>query len=206
MENNEVKENQNVNEQESTDNQNKNSNENKEKQESQNTSENKESNESRDASDNQETNESRDEPVNEEECEDNQDSKEKGQKEGKNYSVNLAILGGVVGAGIGLLANPETSKKVIRNLGESELVKTAGKEFKKTAQELLTGQAQNSVKQIASGYISKFEEGLLNSKKDNGGSGKDGSSGYQEIKEENKQLNERLDKIEKMLSNLVESK
>ena len=205
MENNEVKENQEVNNGEETpENQKQNSNENKEVQENQNTNENFDTNEDQEGNENKQGNE-------EQQCSENkvenQGSFNKEKKEGEkgsNYSMNLAIIGGVVGAGIGLLANPETSKKVIKNLGESELVKTAGNEFKKTAQELLAGQAQSSVKQIASGYISKFEEGLLNSKKSNSGSDKEGR--YEEVKQENKQLNERLDKIEQMLGNLVESK
>ncbi|MBM7693510.1 gas vesicle protein [Peribacillus deserti] len=138
-----------------------------------------------------------------------ENEKQTDEKKGANYSVNLAILGGVVGAGIGLLANPETSKKVMKNLGESELIKTAGKEFRKTAQELLAGQAQNSVKQLASGYISKIEEGLLSPKKGKGGTSGETSGESQsleEIKEENKNLNERLQKMEKMLSDLVDSK
>ncbi|WP_409303449.1 GvpT/GvpP family gas vesicle accessory protein [Peribacillus sp. SCS-155] len=124
------------------------------------------------------------------------------------YSLNLAILGGIVGAGIGLLANPETSKKVVKNLGDSELIKVAGQEFRKTAQELLAGQAQNSIKQLASGYLSKIEEGLLSPKKDKGGSNNSDqeSQQYEAIKQENKNLNDRLQKIEKMLNELVESK
>ncbi len=143
--------------------------------------------------------------------EENEQTEEK--KDGTNYSLNLAILGGVVGAGISLLASPETSKKVIKNLGETEFVKIAGKEFRKTAQELLAGQAQNSIRQLATGYISKIDEGLLAPKEENGGNGGENSSSdesqsskYEEIKEENKNLNERLQRIEKMLNDLVDSK
>lgn len=189
MENNEVKENQEVNKGEETpQSSTENTNENKE---NHNTDSNQESNETKKRNENQE-------------CNENEGSGDQGEgRKTINYSVNMAIIGGVVGAGIGLLANQETSKKVIKNLSESELVKTAGNEFKKTAQELLAGQAQNSMKKVASGYINKFEEGLLNTKR--GGSGADKEQ-YEEIKEENKQLNDRLDKIEQMLSNLVESK
>ncbi len=135
----------------------------------------------------------------------------KGQ--GANYSVNMAILGGLVGAGIGLLANPDTSKKLVQNVSESELVKIARREFKKTAQELLADQAQSSVKQLAMGYINKIENGMrshANEKDSNGSTSNSGeenqSSKYEDIKEENKVLNERLEKIEKMLGQLVESK
>lgn len=132
---------------------------------------------------------------------------------GTNYSVNFAILGGLVGAGIGLLVNPETGKKLARGLGESEFVKVAGKEFKKTAHELLADQAQSSFKQLAMGYINKVENGALSlakGKETNAMATSTGSSSqtseYEDIKEENKHLNERLEKIEKMLGELVESK
>src|SRR4051794_27957183 len=85
----------------------------------------------------------------------NQQSKDSSQSEQKsdntNYSINMALVGGVLGAGIGLLMNPKTSKRVFKNLGESEFVKVAGEEFKKTAQELLAGEAQNSIRSLADG-------------------------------------------------------
>ncbi|WP_257985941.1 gas vesicle protein GvpP [Bacillus sp. M6-12] len=134
------------------------------------------------------------------------DNNNQTDEKGANYSINLAILGGVVGAGIGLFANRRTSKKVIKSLSESEFVKVTGQEFRKTAQEILAGQAQNSVKQLASGYLTKIEKSLLSPK--NSGSNNSGgeSQPYEEIKQENKNLNERLQKIEKMLGDLVESK
>ncbi|OMP65931.1 YtxH domain-containing protein [Domibacillus epiphyticus] len=154
----------------------------------------------------QEVNEKMEVIENKEENEETENSMRTEEKrDGANYSINLALIGGVAGAGIGLLANPETSKKVLKNLGESEFVKLAAQEFRKTAQELLTDQAQTSIRQLASGYISKIDEGLLTPKKeldDNSGE----PSRIEEIKEENKNLNERLQKIEKMLNDLVDSK
>lgn len=121
------------------------------------------------------------------------------EKKGPNYSMNFAL--------IGLLANPDTSKKTMKKLGESELVKVASEEFRKTAQELLAGQAQNSIKHLASGYMSKIEQGLLSPKKgDNSVPNTENQQSYNEIKEENKQLNNRLEKIEEMLNNLVATK
>jgi gas vesicle protein len=129
------------------------------------------------------------------------------EKKGPNYSMNFALIGGVVGAGIGLLANPDTSKKAMKKLGESELVKVASEEFRKTAQELLAGQAQNSIKHLASGYMSKIEQGLLSPKKgDDSVPNPENQQSYKEIKEENKQLNNRLEKIEEMLNDLVATK
>lgn len=143
----------------------------------------------------------------------NENNQTEENKDSTSYSMNLAIIGGVVGAGVGLLASPETGKKAIKNLGESEFVKTAGKEFKKTAQELLARQAEISLKQLAAGYVSKMDEGLLAPEKANEESGRENSvndesqsSKYDEIKEENKNLNDRLQRIEEMLNNLVNSK
>ena len=132
-----------------------------------------------------------------------------------NYSINMALVGGVLGAGIGLLMNPKTSKKVFKNLGESEFVKVAGEEFKKTAQELLAGEAQNSIRSLADGAISKLDFGLFTTKKLN--SQNDSSKGktqaeqpqsveYEKIKQDNKNMNERLERIEKMLNDLVNTK
>ena len=131
-------------------------------------------------------------------------------KNNTHYSMNMAIIGGVVGAGVGLLANPEMSKKAIKNLGESELVKMAGEEFKKTAQELLARQAQTTIRQLAAGYIDEGNQELSASKKEKNES-ENSLSGtkyeeIEEIKEENKNLNERLERIEKMLNSLVDSK
>ncbi|MFC0471385.1 GvpT/GvpP family gas vesicle accessory protein [Halalkalibacter kiskunsagensis] len=135
------------------------------------------------------------------------------RKDDNHHSMNLAIIGGVVGAGIGLLSSPGTSKKVIRNISESEVMRVAGRELKRAAQEILTEQAVNSIRQTASGYMNKSGGGLLSLKKkhdendeEDHSSDEDPSSHYEEIKEDNKQLNERLEKIENMLNKLADSK
>ena len=108
-----------------------------------------------------------------------------------NYSMNFALFGGLVGAGIGLLLNPEKTKNFFQNMNESELAKTAGKEFRKTAQSLLADQVQQSISQLAS---------------TNDGQPPDDSSSYEKLKNENKSLNERLDRIEGMLDELSGAK
>jgi gas vesicle protein len=128
--------------------------------------------------------------------------------------VNYAIIGGVVGAGVGLLSHPETGKKVASGLGKSEVMRIAGNELRRTAQEFITEQAMVTLRQTAAGYMNKYENGILpfNKKKEEAeDQQEETSSGQQnddieEIKEENKNLNERLDRIEEMLSSLVESK
>ncbi|WP_404444701.1 gas vesicle protein GvpP [Sutcliffiella horikoshii] len=126
-----------------------------------------------------------------------------------NYSINLAIVGGVVGAGIGLLSSPGTSKKLFKNISQSEIVKVAGNQLRRSAQEMLAAQAQSGIKQLASGYMGKNVVSLLSplksdQKKKSKSEGN--SSDLDEIKEENKSINKRLDKIENMLGELVDSK
>ncbi|MEH7119405.1 gas vesicle protein GvpP [Neobacillus vireti] len=140
-------------------------------------------------------------------CEENMQTEEK--KNSPNYSMNQAIMGGFLGAGMGLLVNSKTTKKVMKSLGESELVKVAGQEFKITAQELLAGQAQNSIRQLAEGCINKIESGLLSPKEESGSEtngSKEATTKYEKIKEENRNMNERLERIEKMLTDLMEVK
>jgi gas vesicle protein len=130
------------------------------------------------------------------------------QEKDSKFSMNQAVIGGVVGAGIGLLSSHETSKNLLKNFSETEFIKHAGNELKKTAQELLIEQAQYSLRQLASNYKTQEEDHSLASEKENNDEVKadDSPDQYEEIKEENKNLNDRLDRIEKMLSALAESK
>lgn len=137
---------------------------------------------------------------------DNSIQEKEKKEDGSNYSWRLAILGGAVGAGIGWFANRDISKKAFKNLSESEFVKIAGHEFKKTALEILAGQAQSSVKQLASGYLNKIEKGLHSPKISGSENSAVQKQPYEEVKEENKNINERLKKLEDMLTNFVESK
>lgn len=133
-------------------------------------------------------------------------------EESANGSMQYAIIGGVVGAGLGLLSNPGTTKKMAASLGKSELMKAATKELRRTAQEFVTEQAMISLRQTASGYFNKMDSGVLSplknkliDKKDSG----ERESQHDEIKQikaDNQDLNERLERIEEMLNKLVDSK
>ncbi|MET3508044.1 GvpT/GvpP family gas vesicle accessory protein [Halalkalibacter oceani] len=143
-------------------------------------------------------------------------SEQSTDKNNQTNSLNLALIGGVVGAGIGLLSSPGTSKKVMKSLSESEVMRSAGKELKRTAQEIVMEQAINSFRQTASEYMSgggflpkkrnEQQEDQQDKSKEEESSQEQSSSEYDEIKEENKQLSDRLERIEEMLKNLVESK
>jgi gas vesicle protein len=143
----------------------------------------------------------------------------KEEQTSESRQMNYAIIGGVVGAGIGLLSNPGTGKKVVDSLGKSDVMRAASKELRRSAQEFLTEQAIITLRQSATGYMSKLEGGLLSpkKKKEEGAEANEPQSGQsresttksgeiEEIKEENKQLNDRLERIEEMLNSLVESK
>ncbi|ASK62107.1 gas vesicle protein GvpP [Virgibacillus phasianinus] len=136
---------------------------------------------------------------------------DKQQSEDSNNSLNLALVGGVVGAGVGLLASPETGKKVCTRIGQSSVVKGAGREIRRTAQDIITEQMMNAFRQNASGYISKYAGGLLGKGKENeeekaAEKGKsDFQEQYEELKEENNNLNENLQRIEEKLNALLEA-
>ncbi len=133
-------------------------------------------------------------------------------EENANGSMQYAIIGGVVGAGLGLLSNPGTTKKMAASLGKSELMKAATKELRRTAQEFVTEQAMISLRQTASGYFNKMDSGVLSplknkliDKKDSGEKESQNDE-IKQIKADNQDLNERLERIEEMLNKLVDSK
>ncbi|MFD2924971.1 YtxH domain-containing protein [Halobacillus naozhouensis] len=146
----------------------------------------------------------------------NQQDHEQKSTESAN-STNLALIGGVVGASMGLLASPETGKKVAGRIGQSEVFKGASRELRRTAQEIITEQAMITLRQTAAGYWGKYENKLLNhgqekekSEEDRTSSTEtsehDDSEQYKELKEENKRLNENLQRIEEKLNALLEAK
>lgn len=105
-------------------------------------------------------------------------------KEENHYSINLAIVGGVIGAGIGLLAGPEFKKKIMKSIQDSELANTAVKDLITIIQQTFTEQAVHSMIQTKKKYLESSE------KED----------------EVSKNLNERMDRIESMLNDLVDSR
>ncbi|MCM3020736.1 gas vesicle protein GvpP [Priestia megaterium] len=143
------------------------------------------------------------------------------QEEKTQNSLNLAILGGVVGAGIGLLSSPQTSKKVLSRLGQSEIVRATGQELRKNAQDILTQQAMGALRQTATGYLEKDNLSKLlapkkkkeetpneqgDSQEEVSASAEMETSQYEELKEENKNMNDQLQRIEEMLNKLMDAK
>ncbi|WP_257347632.1 GvpT/GvpP family gas vesicle accessory protein [Pseudalkalibacillus decolorationis] len=139
--------------------------------------------------------------------------KKEQQPTGKRNSMNRTLIGGVVGAGIGLLYSPSTGKDFVNRLGQSEVMRVAGNELRRTAQEIVTEQAMMALRQTASGYLSKYEGnllGLTKGKEDEENAQDDteteDSSQYKELKEENKNLNDQLQRIEQKLNELLDAK
>ncbi|MBX9986110.1 gas vesicle protein GvpP [Priestia sp. Y58] len=143
------------------------------------------------------------------------------QEEKTQNSLNLAILGGVVGAGIGLLSSPQTSKKVLSRLGQSEIIRATGQELRRNAQDILTQQAMGALRETATGYLEKdnLSKLLAPKKKKEDTSNEQGdsqeeasksaemeTSQYEELKEENKNMNDQLQRIEEMLNKLMDAK
>ncbi len=98
------------------------------------------------------------------------------------------------------------------SLGKSELMKAATKELRRTAQEFVTEQAMISLRQTASGYFNKMDSGVLSplknklTEKKDSGENESQNDEIKQIKEDNQDLNERLERIEEMLNKLVDSK
>lgn len=124
-----------------------------------------------------------------------------------------AIVGGVAGAGIGLLANPQTGRRVAARIGESDMIRAAGREIRRTAQDIIMEQAMLTVRKSAVGYLEKYEDKLFGKKQEKKspeGIPETEKSSYEakynELKEENKNINENLQRIEEKLNVLLDSK
>ncbi len=114
-------------------------------------------------------------------------------------SMGYILIGGVVGAGVGLLSNPGTTQKLYRRVQHSETGQIIVKELCRNVQQLIAQQATAVVQQAAPDYLNKAKNRL--SGKSSHESEQD--SQYEVVKQENKQINQRLDQIEKKLDELL---
>jgi gas vesicle protein len=123
------------------------------------------------------------------------------------YSTNFAILGGLLGAGIGLLSSPETRKKMTDSFSQSEMMKAAGSEFRRTAQQMLTEQLMITLRETAASYRAKqFGNSEIDSQETSNQSDTELEEKYNELKEENQSMNEHLSRIEEKLDALLSDK
>ncbi|WP_100012954.1 GvpT/GvpP family gas vesicle accessory protein [Lentibacillus sediminis] len=139
----------------------------------------------------------------------NQNNVPKKQEQDDNKTtVRYTLLGGAVGAGVGLLASPE----VFTRISKSEVTRAAGREIRRTAQDFITEQAMAALRQNTSSYFSKYTENLIgrangspDETEETEGSAAKFQEQYDELKDENKNLNEKLQGIEEKLDALLKA-
>jgi gas vesicle protein len=124
-------------------------------------------------------------------------------------SVPYALAGGIVGAGLGLLASPENGKRIVNRIGQSSVLKIAGREVLRTTQDMLTEQAMLALRQNATGYIQRYTEKLHEPRQETHPDALENNQDpyqekYEELKEENKNLHNNLQRIEDKLNTLLE--
>ncbi|SER45202.1 hypothetical protein SAMN04487944_104172 [Gracilibacillus ureilyticus] len=128
------------------------------------------------------------------------------QTSGQN-SITYVLLGGMAGAGIGMLSNPGTVQKLYHRVQQSETGQRIAKELGKNLQHVITQQAMTAVQQAAPDYWNKAKSKISKSSSSEPDRDKmEIDTNYEEIKQENEQINQRLEKIEQMLDKLVHEK
>lgn len=137
-------------------------------------------------------------------------NKNEQQLDDSKKTINLALVGGVVGAGMGYLASPEGGRKIATRIGQSGVIRGAGRELGRTAQDMIMEQAMIALRQNAAGYIGKyggslFGEENVSEEKTTEDKKIDLQEQYKELKEENNSLNENLQRIEEKLNALLEA-
>lgn len=132
----------------------------------------------------------------------------KQEQDDNKTTMRYTLLGGAVGAGVGLLASPE----VFTRISQSDATRAVGREIRRTAQDFITEQAMTALRQNASSYFSKYTGSIIgqaNESPDGAVETEDGAAKFQEqydeLKEENKNLNEKLQGIEDKLDALLKA-
>ncbi|QGH36782.1 hypothetical protein GI584_23205 [Gracilibacillus salitolerans] len=119
-------------------------------------------------------------------------------------SIGYILMGGVVGAGVGLLSIPGTAQKLYRRVQHSETGQIIAKELCRNVQQLIAHQAMAVVQQAAPDYLNKAKNRLSGkSSHESEQNRTEEDSQYEVVKQENKQINQRLDQIEKKLDELL---
>ncbi|SHN23324.1 hypothetical protein [Gracilibacillus kekensis] len=119
-------------------------------------------------------------------------------------SMGYILMGGVVGAGVGLLSNPGTAQKLYRSVQHSETGQLIAKELGRNVQQLITHQTMAVVQQAAPDYLNRAKIRLTGmSSNESEHKEMEEDSQYEVVKQENKQIHQRLDQIEKKLDELL---
>ncbi|KAB8139236.1 hypothetical protein F9U64_01020 [Gracilibacillus oryzae] len=122
---------------------------------------------------------------------------------GSSNSIKYILLGGVAGAGVGLLSNPGTVQTLYHKVQVSETGQKITKELGRNLQQLITQQAIAAVQQAAPDYLHKAKKKFSSSESE--GNEKEKDANYEEIKQENRQINQRLENIEQKLEELLKA-
>ncbi|SDN73799.1 hypothetical protein [Alkalicoccus daliensis] len=150
------------------------------------------------------------------------------QKVDKSY----VMAGSLIGAGLGFISSSDAAKSAIKKAGQSEVAKSVGFQLRRTVQDLVIEQVSSNFKNSISSYLDskgasipdeileKGKQSLLNkvqgsnaeqSSEDESAEQEDDqqeSSSDEESEaqsKENQELNERMDRLEEMISKLVDS-
>ncbi|SFE92634.1 YtxH domain-containing protein [Alteribacillus iranensis] len=127
---------------------------------------------------------------------------------------NYVIAGSLVGGSIGYLSSGESGKKIVQKISESKAAQEAGIQLRQTVQEIAIEQLTNGLRTSINGYMNgSLNKKLLSSQgishtsendPNTSAQGED-SMEYKEMKNKTDQMEDRLDRIEGMLSKLLEN-
>ncbi|WP_058306414.1 hypothetical protein [Gracilibacillus massiliensis] len=73
-------------------------------------------------------------------------------------SMGYILMGGVVGAGVGLLSNPGTAQQLYRRVQNSETGQIIAKELGRNVQQLITHQVMAVVQHSTPDYLNKAKK------------------------------------------------
>lgn len=119
--------------------------------------------------------------------------------------IKRTLAGGMIGAAFGFIATPENRKKLIENV-DKDRIKNKSMQFNNKAKELSKQSIQN-IKSKTADYFKKGAEDDLESSNDTEISATVEpieSEEFQQVMEENKELKNRLEKLESKLDQLSE--
>lgn len=140
---------------------------------------------------------------------------------------SYVLAGSLIGASIGFLSKNQASRSLLKKVGQSEAARTLASQARMTVQDIVMEQLTTNLKSSVTSYLDPREgAGSLPEKLMEAGKnsfmksiGSDGSSSssssdsdsseeseeLERMKKENEELNDRLNRMEEMLSKFVDS-
>jgi gas vesicle protein len=122
------------------------------------------------------------------------------------------LIGSAAGIGIGLLASPETGRKITGKITQSEVLRSCTRELQRTAQEIITEQAAILIRRGAMNSFQMYQEKLAPRNSGNSPSSSQyekrrqnlSEDHYNELKQENQELNSKMERLDDKLDTLIE--